>query len=545
MGRKLNSIFILVLAMILFCAGSVRSESFIKTRIRKVKAPLIKDERRMKQVLRTLEVPEDIGVIKEVHVPENPTGQLVFNIQDLHCNYEAQRNIAKILDYLTDRYGLKVICVEGGSGKIDTTFYRELPDDTIKEQVADYFLREARINGTEYFAINTVKDIALYGAEDQEHYDKNLQAFLDALPHRESILRKIDILENNLNILKNRIYNKKLLELDERVVAYENGELGFEDYVQFLANEYPEKNLKREFSQLWQLVESLEIKKGLDLKEAEKQRQELIDVLSKKLPRQDMEELLKATVEFKAKSLDVLSFHNALAKLYDGLKGKSRVLCRQWPQLGRYIEYLNKHETLDKFELFNELDRMVALIKNENYTSFTQKNLDQSLGLIRLARNLFSTKLLNRDLEKVKKRRDDFNLLRLVRFIEQEARRLELDLPIPEELEELTDNLPKIEAFYLYANKRDHILSDNTLASMDQEGDTISILVTGGFHSGGITEYFKEKRISFVVICPVIQQLDQDDQKYIDALRGKKTPFELMMESETDTLPDIYFNQNR
>ena len=198
-GKTVLSL-ILVSALALSNATACLAESFLKTKIEKVQTAKVSKGNRIKQVLRTLEIPDDIGYIREVHVPNSPNDQLLITIQDLHCNYEAQKNIAKILDFLTSTYQLRVINVEGGSGKIDTTFYKELPDDKVKEQVADYFLREARINGTEYFAINTKKDIALYGAEDEKYYDKNLQAFLNALPQRESILENIAVLENGLNI---------------------------------------------------------------------------------------------------------------------------------------------------------------------------------------------------------------------------------------------------------------------------------------------------------------------------------------------------------
>ena len=67
---------------------------------------------------------------------------------------------------------------------------------------------------------------------------------------------------------------------------------------------------------------------------------------------------------------------------------------------------------------------------------------------------------------------------------------------------------------------------------MDKEGENISILITGGFHTDGITEYFEDKRISYVVVVPKIEEIDEDDTRYINALKGKKTPFEKMIESE-------------
>ncbi|MFH1093108.1 MAG: hypothetical protein V1739_03000, partial [Candidatus Omnitrophota bacterium] len=392
--NRIGCIFILALLVFNVQLTFGQEKSFLKTRVETLKSSNLKDESRVKQVLRNLEIPQEIGFVKDVHVPANSSGKLIINIQDLHCNYKAQKNIAAIIDHIIKTYGLRLISVEGGSGKIDTTFYKELPDEKIKEQVADYFLREARINGTEYFAITTDRDIVLYGAEDEKYYDKNLDAFLRALPSRERILEGITVLENDLNILKGKIYNKKLRELDDHIVAYDNGELNFEDYIVYISNLYKQENLKKEFKIVEQLVESIEIKNTISLEKAEGQRKELIDYLTKNLSRFDLEEFLRATVEFKAKSMDELTYHNVLKKLYNNMDKKAKTLDRTWPELDKYIEYLNKHESLDKFELFNEIDNLVEIIKNSLYTSYTQKSLDHNLKVIRLSRNLFATKLL-------------------------------------------------------------------------------------------------------------------------------------------------------
>ncbi|MFH2138342.1 MAG: hypothetical protein ABII88_07505 [Candidatus Omnitrophota bacterium] len=516
--------------------------SFLKTKVEKISTPEVKEKNRIDQLLRHLIIPEEIGSIKEIHIPNNPSEFMIITIQDLHCNYQAQKNIAAMLNYLTTTHSLRLISVEGGFGKMDTVFYQKLPDEKIKEQVADYFLKEARINGTEYFAITTDKDIALYGAEDAKYYDKNLEAFLRALPKRDKILTDIAVLENDLNILKERIYNKRLKEFDDHIVAYENGELAFEDYILYVTGYYTEDKLNREFNQLTDLVDSIKIKRDIDLHKAEEQRVELIAYLMERLARLDLEDLLRRTMEFKAKTIQAMDYNNKLKHLYNNnKKAKEKTLERQWPELGKYIVYLNKYEDLDKFLLFSELDKLVERIKNSLYTSYTQKNLDHNLRTIRLSRNLFSTKLLNRDLLIMKKYRSDFNSKKMVRFIKHQANRLGLDLPIPPGLEDMEKTLPMLEDFYHYASERNDVLVENTLQGMRSEGENIGILITGGFHTDGITEYLKDKRISYVVLIPTIDNIEKDDTRYIDALKGKESPFEIMLEDEVKALRNSYF----
>jgi hypothetical protein len=58
--------------------------------------------------------------------------------------------------------------------------------------------------------------------------------------------------------------------------------------------------------------------------------------------------------------------------------------------------------------------------------------------------------------------------------------------------------------FFVVALLRDRYLAGNTLAMMRRENINRSILVTGGFHTPGLTRLFKEKGISYVVVAPAI-----------------------------------------
>ncbi|MCP4649097.1 MAG: hypothetical protein GY853_03295 [PVC group bacterium] len=541
--KKLQYASLILIIFSCISPVSAQEETFLKTKIEKIGNSKRSEINQINQVLRNLDIPKEIGMVKETYMPRSPKANLIITIQDLHCHYQAQKNIAAILNYLTNNFALKLISIEGGAGPIDTVFYRELPDERIKEQVAEYFLKEARINGTEYFAITTNKEIALYGAEDSKYYDWNLEAFLDALPKREKILKDVAVLENALNILKDRIYNKRLKELDNYIVAYENKTISFEDYILNIEKQYSKTKLIRDFKQVAQLAESIHIKREVNLVAAEKQRGELIDYLSTKLPRRELEEFLRITLEFKTKTVKASEYHSKLKELYEKTIEKTKTFEQNWPDLSEYIVYLDKYETLDDIELFNEIDKALDGIKNSLYTSYTQKKLDRNLTIIRLARNLFSTKLLPRDLPIIDKYRNEFNAKKMAKFIKRQSRRLTLDLPVPAELEDIEDTLPMVEDFYYYASQRNEILVDNTLAYMKKENQDVGILITGGFHTDGITEDLRDKRIPYVVVIPQIDALEENDTRYIDALKGKKTRFETMLEGATDSVRDFYFGK--
>jgi len=90
-------------------------------------------------------------------------GKLVIHIQDVHCNYEAQSNIAKILESLARRYGLSLVAVEGAEGAIDTSWFKAFPDEEVRKEVADYFMKRGEITGPEFLSITTGYPLRLFG----------------------------------------------------------------------------------------------------------------------------------------------------------------------------------------------------------------------------------------------------------------------------------------------------------------------------------------------------------------------------------------------
>ena len=355
---------------------------------------------------------------------------------------------------------------------------------------------------------------------------------------------KIDSLENSLNILKKRIYNSQLLKLDDHIVAYENDILSFEEYILFISEYYSNEQLHREFEELWQLISSIKLKKQLNKELAEEERKQVVVFMTKFLVRQDLEKLLRSTMEFKAHTLDTLTYHNELRIIYDGIEDKFKegTFLEQWPHLNLYVEYLNRYETIDNFLLFDDIDKYIERVKNKLYTSYSQKKLDNSLITVRLVRNLFKTKLLHRDLIKLKKNDKIFDAEKLTSFIKTQAKRLNLSLPIPGGLDKIGKNLPIVEDFYTYASKRNDILSEKTLQNMRDEGENIGILVSGGFHSEGIAAYLKERRISNIIIIPRIDELAEDDTRYINALKGRRSLMETVVEGKSEALRDEYFS---
>lgn len=156
----------------------------------------------------------------------------IVHIQDLHCNYEAQKNIAGLIDYLAREHGLRLVGEEGAFATVNLTKLKTFPLPEIRLAVSDHFVREGKLSGVEYYSINAPNEIRLEGIETPELYQHNfdlIRTFLNG----ESQGYCLD-LRAALAELKPGIYSPRLREFDAKSVAYRDGALELLRYASFL-----------------------------------------------------------------------------------------------------------------------------------------------------------------------------------------------------------------------------------------------------------------------------------------------------------------------
>ncbi len=155
-------------------------------------------------------------------------GKIVVHIQDLHCNYEVQKNIANIIQHLVKKHGLKLVGEEGAFHTVDTSPISAFPIRKVREEVSDYFVKQGKITGAEHYAAISGGAIQLEGIETPELYaagQKAVRSFLNA----ESQGYCYD-LRDILDELKAALYNPRLKQFDARRTAWREGSLDLLKY---------------------------------------------------------------------------------------------------------------------------------------------------------------------------------------------------------------------------------------------------------------------------------------------------------------------------
>ncbi len=295
--------------------------------------------------IKKIEIPAYLGYVRDSYEASRSNSPIIIHIQDAHCNYKAQNTIYSILDYINKRFGTRQINLEGGRGDYDFSAFYGIDDQELREKTSDYFLKEGEISGAEFYAINNPDKARLWGVEDTGLYMDNLNVYRDSLKHKDDINGYIRQLQDSLAALKIKMYSAKLLELDRKYQAFKDGSLEFKDYIAYLNT--VSTDIKADNSDLPNIAivnKALLLEKGIDFKLSNSERDQLMDRLSKILSRNELNELVQNTVEFRLG-------HIQPAEFYSYLFSKSRELeidLSEYKDLDLYVGYITTYSTLKK-----------------------------------------------------------------------------------------------------------------------------------------------------------------------------------------------------
>ena len=474
----------------------------------------------------TIGLPKDIGSVKSKHQGSN--GKLVVHIQDAHCNYEAQGNISKILEILSKDYNINTISVEGADGYIDTSWFKAFPDAEIRKEVADYFMKKGEITGAEFLSITSDYPIKLFGAENRDLYIKNLNAFTSTYPHKEKIEKYLLGVKSILGRFKGYIYTKNLKDFDTKIEEYKDKEITLSDYAKILSLKLKRYSINlKEYPNFSKLIYTLVYEDKIDFDTVDGERSALIDKLSKELAKDKLEELVVRSFSFKTGKLGPDEYYGYLR---DITKTHNIDLTKDYPNLSNYVIYTKLYARIENENLFNEIEDIKNIVKEKLFENDDQRNLSACWDNVNILLGLIDIKLSNREFAYYRANRDKFNPEFFTDFVRSKVSRYNLAYDVEEPSEFIKENLPKLEDFYEIATKRDRTLVDNTLKTMKSEKTDVAVLISGGFHTDGITELLKKKGTSYVVVCPNITK--DVESPYIQVLTNQKTPFEeLLVES--------------
>lgn len=470
-------------------------------------------------------IPAQYGIVKEVYDTPADLSQgrpVIIHIQDAHCNYEAQKNIAQILAQLVESYKLHLIMVEGGNGYVNLSFLRGYADKKARQEIADKYLQEGKLSGEEYLDIISDYDIDLYGIDDAGLYEKNLDAFLKIDSLRQMNVSCLRNLSEMINKLKPFIYSEGLTAFESSKKAYRDKRLPLAEYCVYLADTVEEKKVDPAvYPNLVLFLDICRLEKKLDLKKAEAERNDFVKELAGLLEKRGVQELVDRTRSFKDGKCAPAEYY---AFLQDKASGKLDVAAK-YPELSDYLRYLSLSLKVIPPKLLKEIGVMEKQINETLLSGAEQKRLNHIDTANETLINLWNLELLPEDYEYFKSHPEEFDVASWTDFLSEQSRKYALPVPV-QQADPLKGNLKQVEEFYRLGIERENVFVHNIESMMKKcPGAGVTVVITGGFHTPGLTQRLRDKGYAYIVVAPVITK-NTGSNTYFSVLKSQNKAVE-------------------
>lgn len=413
-------------------------------------------------------LPESLGKVQERF--QGTSDRWVVHIQDVHGHPTAQENIAAILDHLQVVYGVSTVGVEGAWNSTSLPKSWAVPNGRGKQILARALLDEGYLTGPGYAAIFAQQPLMLVGIEDEAKYMQNRDSYLQALELKPQIDQGLRTLSQSIEIEKEAGFNPELLAYDKKLSAFRDGR-ALEKFVPFLIETAQAKKI--DLSQ-WNQIALFD----------------QILTLSAQIPKERLE----------AESQRLMQSHKSSRLSFEEMLRSGKIPADQmefYPATGLYLQMIQLQDKLDTQLLMKQIDELSLQVSAVLTVSEEEKALAEKSRQFMIAKKMLSFEATPTVFEEFLQVRDLIEGL-----LEEASLKKALDLSV---------------AFYKQAKVRDAVFMER-IGKEDLSGN-IAIL-SGGFHSEGLTQLLRQAGISYLVVTPDLAGEAPDEKMYLRHLKA-------------------------
>lgn len=464
-------------------------------------------------------IPHEIGKVDETY--EALEDGLIVHIQDVHCNYEGQKNIAEILNVLASRNGITLFGLEGAKGPFMNDKFHVLQNRQVRTKVADYLMKIGTITGSEYLGITSEEPVTMYGIEDEGSYMEHFHSFAEPWKFNDEFSAYYDRIKEITDRIKMEIYPAELIELDEKEQQIEDGEMTLVDFSKYLKDVLIAKGVVlKDYKNFARLVTLDHLEQGIDFDNVNKEQINLLNYLGPRLEEEEIMEIRQVTIDYKNERITSNDYYKYLKDLCY----RKEIDLSRFPNIAFYFKYLEMYNQLDMRELLLEKERLVGILKDKLIVTDDQRAISDISSRLNLIKKLFSLRVANHEFQRFTQIKDSLSARSIGDQLTSIAERyhLSVELPVPFLFEE---KFQFMEEFYHLAEERNEALLRNTLSFMKDEDSNTAVLISGGFHTKGMLEMMRSKDIGYAVIAPTITK-EHDYSLYINNMLGESDRIE-------------------
>ncbi|MCG3204203.1 MAG: hypothetical protein KCHDKBKB_00913 [Elusimicrobia bacterium] len=398
--------------------------------------------------------------------------KIVVLVQDIHRHYEAQSQIRKTLELLIKNQQVDLVGLEGGFGSINLKPFQQYPYPEDVEQAANYLLKTGELTGAYAAGLRCQSEPVPYiGIDDKNLYQLNVEAYKKSAPYHKANREKWGFWAGDLKRRTKSEFHTELYKFHEVVSSFrlQGGRLG--DYISSLLRISPE--VVRRFSpNALMFHQAINFEKKINLSLVEEEKKNLIE------------------------------------KLHGEVSSRKEIDLKKYPALDSYLAYVKLTEKIDLQKLFQELKLVESQMYGPLIASEKEKNMvEEFYSLCEVG------KLLEFSFSK-----DEWDDYRIN----------PTNSNVTKWVQEFHD-LEPYENFYKYAELRDIKMASNFLNTMTQVNAKKGLVVAGGFHSQGITDYLVREGVSVITYVPTISTIESKaGQEHLSIFTKEKSPLEVL-----------------
>ncbi|MDP8218627.1 MAG: hypothetical protein P9M03_07870, partial [Candidatus Theseobacter exili] len=456
---------------------------------------------------------------------EGSTDLQIVLIQDAHANFECQRNTVEVLRSFHSTEPLSLIMLEGASGLSAGGSIFAVKDPSLNRDLSRFFMSRGQLSAAEFLMITDSEfgNVELYGAEQKDLYLKNLDSFRGCVKQERQWSVPFQDLFDSLTEIKKAVYSSSLLDLDNLQKKYDTGKISFRNYFTVLLEQAKKAGVS-DFSQFPNILnqkKAFELEKGLDRKALDNETKVLINKLSDVLEDKDRAQLMGLALKHELHRISGYKFYQNLANMAE----KNGISLKKFKNIPRYYEFLRTLYLINEPMLFEEINLVKNSMKENLVENEDQKNLIIADGKLKILKALLDLKLTNFQYNQYQNNPSSYSPGDILNELTAIARKNNVPFTYDPELSDMNKKLGVFNDFYKYAKLRETPMLENTLKKMKEKGIKRSVLITGGFHTQGLSKMLKKKGVSFMVITPKV--FDKNAQtRYIRILMGERTPLD-------------------
>ena len=431
---------------------------------------------------------------------------VLINIQDLHCDYFVQKNISSLIEEISKKYKIDNVYVEGGIGKIDTSFLSNINPE-YKQNLLDNLLKEGKLTGTEYYSATNDKTNLLKGVEDKDVYLKNIIRLDDIINSKKEISVYLSKINREIDFLKSKYLKEKNKKFDELLKQSENKNISQEKFVIELFNYAKKNNISLKNYENLQIYLSL-FDSSVNNKKVQKELVKLLGDVKQTLSYDEYNKLITLTSKFT--NIQVLSFF-----IKDFCKESNINLSKTYPNLAKFLALKEKSLECNPIELVKEERALIDVIRTYLSENKTELEITYLCDFEQFYKDYLSASLTLAQWEYVKLGLNKFKELYAKYSIENDVAKLE---KYSKELNSFYDVNSDRNEIFVKNMKLDNrkvlnnINKNSSISDILSNAKRIVVLVAGGYHTDGINEILNKKGITNITITPNIANSTKDSR---------------------------------